>query len=500
MQLIESPAAALELLRRRDARRGLLTFTGYTFPAYQVNWHHRLKCEYLDRFARGEIKRLMIFEPPQHGKSELVSRRLPAKLLGDDPNRRIIACSYTAGLSSAMNRDVQRIMDSREYRRLYPATQLFGKNVRSDAHGSYLRNSEIFEIVGHRGFYKSAGVGGGITGRPMDVGLIDDPIKGREEADSPILRDKIWAWYNGDFLSRAHGGTQILLTSTRWHENDLPGRLLKLQEDDPRADKWTILILPAICESPGATPGDPRQAGEALWPAQHPLEMLEQKRASSPYDFASLYQQKPRVQGLVEWPDEYFGPHIWFDDWPEDLVCRAQAIDPSKGKSDKSGDYSALVDLGVDRQLNLWVDADLDNGRPIEPLEGTPGRSLVEDAITRWMAFRSKGLLVETNGFQEWVAKALLKASKSRNLGIPLYTINNTIPKEQRIRTLGTYLAQRRLRVRKTKGGRLLVQQLRDFPTGTHDDGPDALKMAEQMADYLMRGKQSGDQVQLLRA
>lgn len=500
LSCINPQDAAAELLRRRNARARLLDFTTYTFPGYRPNWHHQVLCDRLDAFRRGDITRLLVFLPPQHGKSELVSRRLPGQFLGDNPDLRIIAASYTSDLASAMNRDVQRVMDSAEYRRLFPATRLWGKNVRSDAHGAYLRNSEMFEIVGRRGYYKSAGVGGGITGRPMDVGIIDDPIKGREQADSPAYRDKAWGWYNGDFLSRAHGGTRILITCTRWHEDDLAGRLLKLQEDDPKADRWEVLCLPAICDAPGLHPYDPRAAGEALWPAMHPLEVLEAKRAASPYDWASLYMQRPRAQGMVEWPDEFFGPHIWFDEWPPDLVKRAMSLDPSKGKQDKSGDYSAFVYGGVDRQLCLWVDADLDNTRPVEPLEGQLTRSIQEDGIAIYQAWRPDGFVIETNGFQHMVANCFARESQRRHLGLKLYAVCNTDPKAQRIRTLGTYLAQRRLRVRKTPGGRMLVQQLKDFPTGDKVDGPDALKMFEEMLNLLLYGKAAESNVELLRA
>ena len=146
------------------ARRHLLDFTTYTYPGYEVNWHHREICGYLDRFIAGEIKRLMIFAPPRSGKSELVSRRLPAFLLGRMPDATIIATSYGADLARRMNRDVQRIMDDDAYRRLFPDTKLWGKNVRSDAQGSWLRNSDMFEVVGHRGYYLGTGVGGSITG------------------------------------------------------------------------------------------------------------------------------------------------------------------------------------------------------------------------------------------------------------------------------------------------------------------------------------------------
>jgi hypothetical protein len=163
------------------------------------------------------------------------------------------------------------------------------------------------------------------------------------------------------------------------------------------------------------------------------------------------------------------------------------ALDPSKGKQDKSGDYSAFVMLGIDQRWNLWADADLDAGRPVEAAEGE--RSIVADGLRICAAWKPMGFVIETNGFQELVARAFLRAAEAKRLALPLYAVNNTEPKVARIRSLGVYLGQRRLRVRNTPGGRLLVAQLKDFPNGRFDDGPDSLKLAESMADYLLTGQ-----------
>jgi phage terminase large subunit-like protein len=204
----------------------------------------------------------------------------------------------------------------------------------------------------------------------------------------------------------------------------------------------------------------------------------------------------------AEWPAEYLGPHVFFDDWPQDLVCKVMSLDPSKGKKDKSGDYSAFVMLGVDSKGVLWADADMDNTRPVQPLESRPDTtSILEDGLAILRTWKPQAFVVETIGFQEWVARVFQDAAAKRNLTLPLYGFQTTDPKIGRIRTLGPYLAQRRLRIRNTKGGKMLAQQLRDFPVGTHDDGPDALKFAELMADYLLNGSsQVNQQVQLLRA
>lgn len=287
------------------ARRHLLDFTLYTYPGYEVNWHHQLICEHLDRFATQRDQRLMVFSFPRSGKSELVSRRLPAFILGRDPDATIIATSYSASLASAMNRDVQRIIDSEEYRSIFPGTQLWGKNVRSDATGSWLRNSDLFEVVGHRGYYLGTGVGGGITGRGGRYLLIDDPVKNRKEANSATYRNAVWEWYTSTLYTRLAPGGNILLIVTRWHEDDLAGQLLAAAAD-PHADQWTVITLPAVAEEPVA-PYDPRRPGEVLWPNRWDAAEMRRKRAVvGERDWASLYQQRPA-------PDEgeIFKRHHW---------------------------------------------------------------------------------------------------------------------------------------------------------------------------------------------
>lgn len=492
MSLLLSPNvsrgdAAAELLRRRQARSSLLGFTIYTKPDYEVSWHHRRLCEFLDRFAAGKITRGIINMPPQHGKSELASRRLPAYLLGKDPDLRVIACSHTADLAGAMNKDVQRIIDDLPYQALFPATTLNTRNNRTDAHGGYLRNSDMFEVVGHRGYYKSAGVGGAIVGRGFDVGIIDDPIKGREQADSPAVRESVWKWYTGDFYTRRGKGARVLLIMTRWHPEDLAGRLLTMAAD-PRADQWEVLTLPAIAET--ELPGDPRKPGEALWPERYPVEDLDKIAVANPTDWWSQYQQHPRPEGGVEWPDEYFGPAIWFDEWPKDLYLKALALDPSKGKSDKVGDYSALVYGGLDQASGtLWVDADLKRRHTGQ---------IVEDGIALCRSFGPQGWAIEINAYQELLGAEILRVATERRLTLPLYGITNTVPKPVRIRRIGPYLGQRRLRVRNSPGGRLLVQQLKDFPCGAHDDGPDALEMLERMLRHLL-GEEQDQAPEVLR-
>lgn len=295
-----------EIVKREASRKFFLPFVEYTKPDYETNWHHELLAEKLERFAKGEIKKMMVFMPPQHGKSELVSRRLPSFMLGINPNLRIIGCSYASDLSSAFNRDVQRIIEDQLYANVFPNTSLSSSNVKTSSKGSYLRNSDIFEVVGYKGFYKSVGLGGSLTGTPADIGIIDDPVKDAVEADSPTYRARAWDWFTNVFLTRLHNDSQILVTQTRWHEDDLSGRILARMNKN---NDWEVLSLPAICEDEN-NPIDPRKEGEALWPQKHSLERLLEIKQANERAFHALYQQDPKpFSGGLVFPDVKTGWH-----------------------------------------------------------------------------------------------------------------------------------------------------------------------------------------------
>lgn len=282
------------------SRRHLRDFISFTKPDYQFNWHHTALCAKLEAFGRGEIKKLMVWMPPQHGKSQLCTRHFPAYLLGIRPETKICVCSYSATLAQSFNRDIQRIIDDIPYHEVFPKTILSESNVTTNAHGNFLRNADIFETVGFRGFVKTVGVGGSLMGTPIDVGIIDDPFKDRQEAMSIRIRDNVYSWFTDVFSTRLHNGSQQLIIMTRWDEDDLCGRILKNESD------WEVLVFQAIKERDILN--DPREIGQALWPERHSVERLMAIKETSPFTFSSLYQQepKPSTEALVfpEW-DEY---------------------------------------------------------------------------------------------------------------------------------------------------------------------------------------------------
>ena len=282
----------IDQVKTELARRRLIEFTRYTFSSFRESWHHYQYADILDKFMRGEIKKLMIFLPPQHTKSEFSSRRLPAKALGDNPDLKIGIIAYNHVVASRFNRDIQRIIDSVNYQKIYPETRLNYQNTRTSA--SWLRNADEFEIVGKQGSLVSVGIGGGLTSRKLDWAIIDDPYKDAAAAWSERQRETIWDWYWSVLRTRLHNQSQELIVFTRWHEEDLAGRLL-IEEPE----EWVVFIFEAL-RTNRINPGDPRKIGDALWPEQLTKEKLGKIKATNEIIFESLYQQNPTPkEGLL---------------------------------------------------------------------------------------------------------------------------------------------------------------------------------------------------------
>ena len=293
--------ASLQLVSQEN----LLSFTRHTLPAFAPAPFHLAYYEVLTRFAMGEIKKLMITMPPQHGKSEGATRRLPAFVLGQDPDKRIAIVSYNAIKARKFNRELQRIMDDDRYYELFPQTLLAGQasyQEQGRRSRNYARNSDECEIVGYQGSFKTIGVGGSLTGEPVDMLIMDDLYKDASSAWSPVIRQNVADWYDTVASTRLHNDSQQLLVFTRWHMEDLAGRLLE-QEGiyDPieNPQGWLLVSFPAIQNRPPSEQ-DPRAEGEPLWPERHSLDKLLEIKGRSPTVFESLYQQNPQPsQGLM---------------------------------------------------------------------------------------------------------------------------------------------------------------------------------------------------------
>lgn len=463
---------ALKQLKILKARKNFLDFIQYTKEGYQTNWHHKIVADVLNRFVQKEIPRLMIFMPPRHGKSEQVSRQMPAYILGRNPDVSIIASSYGADLAGSMNRDVQRIIDSQEYRDVFPHVTLNTKNIRTET--NWLKNSDVFEVVGHKGKYRSSGVGGAITGHGADFAIIDDPIKNQEEANSRTYRDKIYEWYGTTLLTRIEKNGSILLTMTRWHEDDLAGRLL--QEAG-----WTILTIPAICDEEKES--DPRKQGEALWPDKFPIENLEAIKSSiGSYYFSALYQQRPAPKEGNRFKLENFRYYTEEDEYyilgKEKRILKTevriyQTIDTA-GTENATSDYFVCYTFGVTKEADIIV---LDIYR--EQLDTTRHESVLDHQYHKWNP------IIQAVENKTFGINIIQNAKKS---GRPVMALKADNSKELRAEPLMVFYENHKV-YHPEKHAELfeMENELLFFPNGKHDDIVDCAAYASQMVRIMQQ-------------
>ena len=297
------------------------------------------------RIAAGEKLQVMLTMPPRHGKSQRASRWGPLWYLRRHPEKRVMLASYGAELADGHGRWV------RDQLRTYGDTM----GVRLDPNSRAANRFDLEASRGSsvRGGMVTAGVGGGLTGLGFSLGIIDDPFKGSEDANSPAQRERVWDWYQSVFYTRRAPGASLILINTRWHENDLSGRIL---ENEP--DNWLQIDLPAIAfedsDALGRTPGEP------LWPAQYDAnELADIKRSVGERVWWSLYQQRPRPLegGVWKWPwiTEHRISPVAFR--AVDLTRIVVALDPAGGDT-PGHDESGIVAAGRDREGHYYVLAD----------------------------------------------------------------------------------------------------------------------------------------------
>lgn len=325
---------------RRTARRSLIGFTRYTKPDFFAARHHVAIAEHLEAVERGDIDRLIIETAPRHGKSELVSKRFPAYYIGRHPERQAIITSGDAELAIDFGREVRNIVRSEEFADIFDNVRLA-----LDATAAHRWNTN------HGGVYISASVGGNIMGRGAHLFMIDDPIKDRDQANSPIERERIWTWYRNTVYTRLMAKAAIVVTATRWHTDDLTGRLL--EQEKRGGDRWTVLSLPAIAEEGDALG---RQVGEALWtegPEElaWPLERLLRTKAvlEDPRDWLSLYQQRPLPEEGDFFKAEWFR---YYDAAPKHLRIYGAS---DYAVTAAGGDWTVHLVVGVDPEDNIYL-------------------------------------------------------------------------------------------------------------------------------------------------
>lgn len=458
-------ARQLELERAlaiERARRDFLSFITYQMPEYRVNWHHRVMANALQKVADGKCPRLIVTLPPRHGKSQQVSMHFPAYVLGRNPKAQIIAASYNATLAAKMNRAVQRIIDSPEYRRIFPGTRLNEANVRSMS-GSWLRNSDEFEVVEYGGIYRSAGVGGSATGYGATVGIVDDPVRNRQDADSPTYQERVIDWFRSTFLTRLMKGGSIIIVLTRWSQGDLVGRLLEHAQANPAAGQWEVLNLPAIAEE-DKHELDPRATGDALWPSEFSLKWLAEQRATmTEREFASLYQQRPSPQSghLVQ--------REWFKFWTTlpshfDFLCISADLNFT---STDDSDFTVMLVMG--RSGNQFYVIDRVRAR----MGWIQQKQWLRSLVNKYPA--NNGIFIESaaNGF------ALVEEARQSIPGVvPVKPLGS---KAVRLESVTPLIESGCVLLPAPATGQLWAEELIDeccvFPGGRNDDQVDALSM-----------------------
>lgn len=368
--------------------------------------HLTLLAEAFAGAVRTPGSRLFITLPPRHGKTEGLTRWGTGWALEDDPARRVLIASYGSAYATRHGRWVRNLV------RDHPA------DLRVRLAEDSTRQDEWETTAG--GGVVSAGVGEGITGRGFDLVLIDDPVKGRADVESPTYRQKQWDWYTDDLSTRLEPGASIAVIQTRWHRDDLAGRLLA--EAKAGGEVWQVVHLPAIAEAP--RDGEPpdalgREPGEALWPDRYPLPVLEDiRRRLGTYGWASLYQGRPRPRGGgAYWTDEDFrlarerAPRTAAGELAAELARVVVAVDPA-GSADAGSDETGIVVAGKERRLDrAGVLADLSGIHSTDEW----GRR----AVQAYLDHQADVILYESNYGGNAMASVIRNAAKAMGVRTP---------------------------------------------------------------------------------
>ena len=392
----------------------------------------------LEAVERGDIDRLMIFMPPRHGKSELASKRFPAWCLGRNPKRQIIAASYNSDLATDFGRNVRNIVGSPEFRQVFENVTLA-----PDSAAANRMNTN------HGGAYVAAGVGTAVTGRGADIALIDDPFKDREEADSERRREMVWDWYRSTLFTRLMPGGAIVLIQTRWHEDDLAGRLLAHE-----ANQWDILELPALAD------------GKALWPEWYDVPVLERIRDTvGPREWSALYQQKPQ-------PDEgTFFQRAWLPSWAEKPKNLHIYGSSDYAVTDGGGDYTVHRVWGVCPEGNIYR------------LDGWRGQASADVWIERKLDLIAKhkplAWFGEGGVIQKAIEPMLKRRMRERSVFCRLEWLSSISDKPTRARGFQARASMGRVFMEPGAD----ISEFLVFPAGKHDDDVDTASIIGRVLD-----------------
>lgn len=460
--------ARAELERRRRQRLAAFPRFGdwctQVSPAWRWDWPHLvLMQEALDSVTRGEIHKLMFFMPPRHGKSESGTVRYPVYRLERDPATRCLITAYGKSLSEKLSRKARKLGKER--------FQLSKERTAA----------EDWETTAGGGI-RAVGVCGPVTGTGADLITIDDPVKSRAQANSPAYREAAWEWYCDDIRTRLEPGGAMVLTMTRWHEDDLAGRIL-LSDDGPN---WTVIRCPALAETQeerdewaekfGRPLGMPdplgREPGQALCPERYDEEALAELRRVLRNSFYALFQQTPRAK------EGGFFQRAWFEivpEMPAQVVSRIRWWDRAATEGD--GDYTAGVRVSRGSNGLLYV----------EHVKRGQWASAKRDKAIRETAE------TDPEGTKFWTEQEPGSSGKDAALafvrlleGFTAKFETSTGSKEDRADPLASQAAVGNVKLVRGRWNKAFVDELCEFPTGNNDDQVDA---AAGAFNKLMKGR-----------
>lgn len=424
------------------ARMALIPYAIAQWEGYKPADHHRLIANALERVVRGECKRLMIFMPPRHGKSMLVSEFFPPFYLGNHPDHYIITATYAQELAEDFGRKVRnQVSDPLHH-------QLFNEcNLSSDS------TSASRFATQEGGTYFAVGVGGPITGRGAHLLLIDDPVKGREEAESESMRRRMKDWYTSVAYTRLMPGAAVVVIQTRWHEDDLSGWLLR----EHQHENWEVISLPAINAN-----------GEALWTEAYPIERLQDiQKAVGPRDWNALYQQNP-----IPDEGEYFRRE-WFqfyDTLPHNMALYGAS---DYAVTDGAGDYTEHGVFGVDERDNLYI-VDWWSGQ-------TNAAEWIDAKLAMVNQWQPQTWFGEAGVIRRSVEPFMVRRMEEKRIYVQLEWLPSMTNKAARARAFQGRAANRKVFLpRKAPWVADLLSQLLHFPAGVHDDKVDVCSMIGQ--------------------
>ena len=440
--------------------------------------------------------KINILGPRGAAKSTLASLAYPLLAALEEWEPYIWIVSDTSDQARTHLKNIKmELADNQQIQNGYPLAAGEGPTWRSQK--IVLRNGVVIEAFG-----AGQKLRGRRSGAHRPSLILCDDLQNDTHAVSATARDRSRDWFQGALMKAGDKRTNVVNLATALHRDALamelcekPGweseifrAILQWPRNMSLWEEWER-IYSDVSEPDSQTKalefyesrkGELNADAEVLWPEEEDLYTLMCMRAEGGRTaFEREKQNEPINPDLCEWPESYFDESIWFDEPPRDVLIKTLALDPSKGSDARRGDYSAFVQLTVDRRGILYVEADMER-RPVE--------KIVDDGVALCEAFRPDAFGVESNQFQELLGEDLAEAlDSSKCVGLRPYPILNRVNKQVRIRRLGPLLSSRRLRFREGSAStRLLVEQLKDFPIGSHDDGPDALEMAIRLAEQYL--------------